>query len=63
VICGGSKTIEVFDFLTKRFQAAADLDQPHYYGTASLLNDRTILIVGGYTESVQSTDSAWIFKE
>jgi hypothetical protein len=63
VICGGSKTIEVFDFLTKRFQAAADLGQPHYYGTASLLNDRTILIVGGYTESVQSTDSAWIFKE
>ena len=62
-ICGGSKTIEVFDFLTKRFQAAAELDQPHYYGTASLLNDRTILIVGGYTETVQSTDSAWIFKE
>jgi len=63
VICGGSKTVEVFDFLTKRFQVAAELDQPHYYGTASLLNDRTILIVGGYTDSVQSTDSAWIFKE
>ncbi len=63
VICGGSKTVEVFDFLTKRFQAAAELDQPHYYGTASLLNDRTILIVGGYTESMQSTDIAWLFKE
>lgn len=63
VICGGSKTIEVFDFLAKRFQVGAELDQPYYYGTASLLNDRTILIVGGYTENTQSTDSAWIFKE
>jgi hypothetical protein len=63
LICGGCRTIELFDFLMKHFRTTADLDQAYYYGTASLLNNGAVLIVGGYTDSIQSTDAAWIYKE
>jgi len=63
LICGGSKTVEIFDFLMKRFRTVADLDQPYYYGTASMLQNGSVLIAGGYTDAIQSTDAAWIYKE
>ncbi len=63
LICGGSKTIEVFDFLMKHFRTIADLDESYYYGTASLLNNGAVLILGGYTDTIQSTDAVWIYKE
>ena len=63
LICGGSKTIEVFDFLMKHFRTVADLDESYYYGTASLLNNGSVLIVGGYTDALQSSGGAWIYKE
>jgi hypothetical protein len=63
LICGGSRTVEIFDFLLKHFQTVADLDQSYYYGTASLLKNGSVLIVGGYTDTMQSTDAAWIYKE
>ena len=62
LVCGGSKTVELFDFLLKRFRAVAEFDHPYYYSTASLLNNGTVLIVGGYTDTIQSTNAAWIFK-
>jgi WD40 repeat protein len=63
LICGGCSTIEKFNFLTKSFALAATLDQPYYYATASLINDHEVLILGGYTEKLQSTDNAWIYTE
>ena len=63
LICGGSKTVEVFDFLMKHFRTIADLDESYYYGTASLLNNGAVLILGGYTDTMQSTDAAWMYKE
>jgi len=63
LIGGGCSVIEIFNFLTKRFSAAAKLDQPYYYGTASLLKDQTVLILGGYSEKLQSTDGAWLYTE
>lgn len=63
LICGGSKTVETFDFLMKHFRTIGELDQAYYYGTASLLNSGAVLIVGGYTDTIQSTDTAWIYKE
>ena len=63
LICGGSKTVETFDFLMKRFHTVADLDQSYYYGTASQLKNGSVLIVGGYTDTMQATDAAWTYKE
>ena len=63
LICGGSKTIEIFDFLMKHFRTIGEFDQSYYYGTASLLKSGEVLIVGGYTDTIQSTDTAWIYKE
>ena len=63
LVCGGSKTIELFDFFTKRFEHAASFDQPYYYSTASCLKDHSTLIVGGYTDAVQATADAWLYKE
>lgn len=63
LVCGGNETIEIFDFLTKQFQKAAQLDKAYYYAAASLLNSHTVLIVGGYTDKPQSTDKAWIYTE
>ena len=63
LICGGSRVVEVFDFLTKRFMAAGELDQPYYYSTASPLGGHSVLITGGYTEKPQSTDGAWFYSE
>ncbi len=63
LVCGGSKTIEIFDFLMKQFRTLAEMDQSYYYGTASLLKNGAVLIVGGYSDTLQSTDTAWIYKE
>jgi hypothetical protein len=63
LICGGSKTVEIFDFFTKRFEPAAQLDDAYFYGTASSLGNHSILIVGGYTDKPQSTDKAWLYLE
>ena len=63
LVCGGSKTVEMFDFLTKRFITVGNLDQAYYYSTASSLGHHSILITGGYTEKPQSTDAAWIYSE
>jgi hypothetical protein len=63
LICGGSKTVEIFDFFTKRFEPTAQLDQAYFYGTASCLGNHSILILGGYTEKPQSTDKAWLYLE
>jgi hypothetical protein len=63
LICGGCSVIETFNFLTKRFSPAATFDQPYYFGTASLLKDNSVLILGGYTEKLQATDGAWLYSE
>ncbi len=63
LVCGGSKTIEIFDFLMKQFRTIAEMDQSYYYGTASLLKSGAVLIAGGYSDTLQSTDTAWIYKE
>jgi hypothetical protein len=63
LVCGGSRTIELFDFLTKRFMTVGDFDQAYYYSTASPLGSHSVLITGGYTDKPQSTDGAWIYSE
>ncbi|HTY35866.1 MAG TPA: kelch repeat-containing protein [Bacteroidota bacterium] len=63
LVCGGSKTVEVFDYLMKRFRTVAEFDHPYYYSTATSLPDGSVLILGGYTDTMQCSDAAWIFKE
>jgi hypothetical protein len=63
LVCGGSKTIELFDFLTKQFMTVGDFDQAYFYSTASPLGNHSVLITGGYTDKPQSTNTAWIYSE
>jgi hypothetical protein len=63
LVCGGGRVIEVFDFLMKHFKSVGKFDQSYYFATASVLNNGTVLILGGYTDTLQATSAAWIFKE
>lgn len=49
LVAGGSNVVEVFDNNQKKFLAVnGSLSAPSYYGTATMLKDGKVLIVGGY---------------
>jgi len=49
LVAGGSNVVEVFDNNQKKFlPVKGGLNAPSYYGTATLLQDGKVLIVGGY---------------
>lgn len=49
LVAGGSNVVEVFDSTQKKFLPVnGKLNEPSYYGTATLLKDGKVLIVGGY---------------
>lgn len=59
VVCGGSRTIESFNFLSKSFKAVAEFDRPYYDAAAVLLGENRVLITGGYDDKLASTNKAW----
>ena len=63
LISGGAKKVEVYDFKTGAFDSVAQFDEPHYYSSATLLPDGSVLIAGGYNTSPQSTDKAWVYRK
>lgn len=61
-VCGGNKQLEIFDPITHSFNTVAQFDEAHYFATATLLSDGSILILGGYNDKPQSTNQAWLLK-
>jgi len=62
LIGGGGPTVELYVPSSGSFVATGRFDEPHYYATATLLNDGAVLIAGGYNARPQSTDEAWLFR-
>lgn len=62
LIGGGGSTLELFVAKTNSFVEAGRFDDAQYYGTATLLQDGSILITGGYNNKPQSTDKAWLYR-
>jgi hypothetical protein len=63
LVSGGSRVIEVFEARAGRFKSIGHLDEPHYFGTATVLGHDAVLMTGGYTVTLQATDAAWIFEQ
>lgn len=62
LVGGGSKAIEIYDARINTFAKVSELSDVLYYTTATLLNDGSVLITGGYNNSIAVTSGAWIYK-
>lgn len=62
LLSGGSKRVELFEPAAGTFADVARFDEPHFYQTAILLPDGTVLIAGGYNDQPQSTDQVWLYQ-
>jgi hypothetical protein len=63
LIAGGANRAEVFDPATRTFSyAAGDMGTTRLFATATLLSNRSVLITGGYSESVNVSSNAWIYR-
>jgi hypothetical protein len=63
VVVGGSKSVEIYDPSTRRFEVAAgDLGKPLYFPSATVLANGRVLISGGYDRNDTATNSAWLLQ-
>jgi len=63
LIAGGGDRAEVFDPKTGSFTpAAGSLEAPWHFSTATLLTNGRVLIAGGYPNSSEGTNRAWIYQ-
>ncbi|MGQ0761200.1 MAG: Kelch repeat-containing protein [Acidobacteriota bacterium] len=63
LIAGGANRAEVFDPATRTFSyAAGDMGTTRLFATATLLSNRSVLITGGYSEGVNVSSNAWIYR-
>lgn len=63
LISGGSRQIEMYDTKKGSFFSVARFEEPHYYSTATLLDDGNVLLAGGYNDTPQSTNMAWLVSK
>lgn len=62
-IIGGSKSVEIYDPVSKRFEVAdGDLGRAYFFPSATVLDTGTVLISGGYDEGNNTIGRAWILK-
>ncbi|HMZ80479.1 MAG TPA: kelch repeat-containing protein [Acidobacteriota bacterium] len=63
LVAGASRRIELYDPNTGYFsEVKGDLGISTYYATATLLPSGEVLIAGGYSQQLEGTTSAWIYK-
>ena len=63
LIAGGADRAEVFDPAAKTFEVTAgEFETARLFATATLLQDRRVLIVGGYDNSNAVSSKVWIYK-
>jgi hypothetical protein len=63
VVIGGSKSVEIYDPTTKRFEVASgDLGKPYYFPSATVLDGNRVLISGGSDRDNAVTNGAWILQ-
>ena len=62
LVAGGSKRVEIYDESAKSFSfAAGQMSDDWHFMTATLLNDGTALLTGGYANNDLGTNQTWIF--
>ncbi len=60
LVVAGAPQVERFDSGTGRFVAlTGELDGPHEFATATLLDNSEVLVLGGYGEQIETSSSAW----
>jgi WD40 repeat protein len=61
LVCGGSTEVEIYDPIRMHFRSVSQFENPHYFSTATVLPDGCVLILGGYDNTLRSTEKAWLF--
>ena len=59
---GGSRVLEIYNPHSSAFSVAAELNDPYYYSSATLLNDGSVLITGGYNDRIEVSNKGWLYK-
>ncbi len=63
LIAGGSKEVEVFDPVTRKFSVASgEMSDPWHFISETKLRDGSVLLAGGYPNSPEATAMAWIYR-
>jgi hypothetical protein len=65
VVAGGDQSIELLNSAGGEAEPSivASLNRPYYYSTATTLYTGSVLILGGYDETGETTDRAWLFRK
>ena len=68
LIAGGAAEVEIYRAASGRFVRGGSVEAPHYFASATLLADGSVLIAGGYGPSngrpngPLATQEAWIYR-
>jgi hypothetical protein len=62
LIGGGNRQMEIFDMQSQRFMPSSQLDDSYYFTVLTRLLDGSVLITGGYDQTILPTDQAWIYR-
>ncbi|HRE46943.1 MAG TPA: kelch repeat-containing protein [Aggregatilineales bacterium] len=63
LISYGARNLELYNPQTGAFELLnGSFDTDRFYGTATVLGNGTVLIVGGYDYNIEATTQAWIFR-
>ncbi|MEW6512352.1 MAG: kelch repeat-containing protein, partial [Bacteroidota bacterium] len=62
LIAGGDRAVERFSSVSDESSVVGMLDKSYYYATATALTDGTVLIAGGYDDTLQATNKAWLWR-